>query len=465
MAVDLIEFSGGLQTKTSSFLRRANQLIQSINVHGEEVGSLTQRLGYASFGGSTGSSVVNGLHSYPDVSGGTEYLFCYENGTIKRNTGTWASVQGGLLANAKPEFRVFIDQLFMVGSDGSTYLTTALVDGGTYATTGNVLNAPTGDFIEIYNDQVYILKGSILYRSSIPDIAGTTITWNTTDDYETVYTTNGEGGSSLHNNKALNRLLIFKESTLHSWDGFRISDLASAGTTSHRSVATVDNVTFFYNKYKNKIYAYNGSSVKTISRPIDKWLKGIQNKDDVFGIDEENEFYKLYAGTIIVDGRTYSNCEIRYAMFDNTFTIYSYANSFTIYAKHKVSDIERVYAGGTGLVYQLAREGDAIYTDNGNPISAEFTFETDFGVPSDRKYVDKIIIYSSRAQNLKGSIKGRHSEKWDTNFSIGKDEQEVNVNPRDSRFLQFKFSSSSTQAPFKFEGISLTPRLTTKKYA
>lgn len=454
--------SGGLQVKTSSFLRRANQLTQSINVNGDELGSLQKRLGYSTYGGTVGTTAINGLYSYPDISGGTEYLFGYQNGNIIYNSGTWQTAQGGLLANAKPEFRVFLDQLFMVGSDGTTYLTTALVDGTTYGTGGNVSGAPQGDYIELFNDQVYISRDSNFYFSSVPT-AGV-ITWNTTDDFEAVYTTNGEKISSLHCNKALNKLLIFKPSSLHTWDGYRIVDAGNVGTTAHRSVATVDDVTFFYNKHKNKIYAYNGSRPQGISRPIDKWLKGISDKTNVFAIDDDNEFYKLFVGSVTVNGRTYSNCEIRYAMLDNTFTIYSYYDTFTCYAKHKVSGVERIYAGETAYVHQLAREGDAVYADDSNPISAEFEFETDFGVPSDRKYVDKIIVYSTRAQNLKGRIKGRSSKTWETHFSCVKDEHEVNVNPRDSRFLQFNFSESSTQAPFIFEGISLTPKKTTNRY-
>jgi hypothetical protein len=462
MAVDLLHFSGMLQLKTSSFLRRPDQLIQAININGDEVGSLTQRLGYTTYGGAIGASAINGLYTYPTTS--TEYLFGYQNGNVIYNSGTWQTAQGGLLANAKPEFRVFLGQLFMVGSDGTTYLTTAVIDGTSYSTGGNVTNAPTGDSIELFNDQLWISKGSKIYPSSIPDVAGTTITWDTTNDYETVYTPNGESIITLHNNQALNKLLIFKTSTLHAWDGYRILDLGKVGTTSRRSVATVDNVTFFYNKYKNKIYAYTGSVTKGISRPIDKWLKGIVDKDNVFAIDEDNEFYKLNVGSVIVDGRTYANCEIRYAMLDNTFTIYSYYDDFNTYAKHNVSGVQRIYAGATSYVHQLAKTGDTVYSDNGQPINAEFMFETDFGNPANRKYVDKVMIYSTRAQNLKGRIKGRSENTWNTNFQINKDEMDVNVNPRDSRFLQFHFFSSSTAASFVFEGISVTPRLTTKRY-
>jgi len=394
------------------------------------------------------------------------------NGVLKYYNGSWADSQGSLTTDINAEFRVHLDQLFMVGANSSnTFLTTAVITDTTYATDGNVTNAPNGKFVEIYNDQVFIANAEVggvrypsnFYRSSVPTIAGV-ITWDTTIDYEQVYTNNGEEITSLHNNQGLNKLLIFKRSSIHSWDTYRINDIWNVGTTAHRSVQTIEGVTFFYNSDRKKIYAYNGETVKSISRPIDNWIKGIQNPSDVFGGGHE-EFYKLYVGDIVVEGITYTNCEIRYSEPDNTFVIYSYYDNFTSYATHSVSDVSRLYAGADdGEVHQLAIDGDEVYSDDDHDIGAQFLFETDFGVPTERKFSDKILIYSTQAQNLTGRIRGRGKD-WSSQFSVDKDEQEKNINPKDSRFVQFHFSESSMNAPFKFEGISLTPKLTTKKYS
>ena len=469
--MDIKHFAGMLQTKTSSFLRGEDELIHVVNAHGDEIGSLTQRLGYGQHGDALEvAQSVLGLHSYPDVSGGTENLLAYVNGKLKyNNSGTWTNIQTGLLADAKPEFVTFIDQTFIVGKNASgTYLTTAVIDGTSYSTTGNVTDAPQGSDIEVFADQVYILKGSKVYYSSLPDVAGTTITWNTTEDFFPVYTRNGEDAECIHTNKTINELLIFKPSSLHAWDTFRLRDAGNVGTTAKRSVATVDYVTMFYNKHKKKIYAYSGSLPQNVSRKIDKWVKGIQNPDDVFAIDEENEFYKFYAGQVIVsDGNenvTHNNCEFRYSLPDNTWTVYKWFDNFTVYTKHKVSGVERIYAGADdGEVHQLAKEGDAVYTDDGNAIGAEFMFELDLGVPSERKFIDRILIYSTQAQNLQGRVRARGKD-WSSWFTIDKDELERSINPDDGRFLQFHFSSKSSNPPFKFEGISIAAKLTTKTY-
>jgi len=54
---------------------------------------------------------------------------------------------------------------------------------------------------------------------------------------------------------------------------------------------------------------------------------------------------------------------------------------------------------------------------------------------------------------------------WKTDFSVDDQETEVNINPLEGRFMQLHFSSNSKVAPFIFEGISITPKLTTNKYA
>ena len=101
---------------------------------------------------------------------------------------------------------------------------------------------------------------------------------------------------------------------------------------------------------------------------------------------------------------------------------------------------------------KLAEGADQVYADDGNEISAEFEFETDLGLPKDRKFIDSVLIYSENPQNLKGHIraKGRDWRSW---FDVY-NEREENVNPDDGRILQFGFSESSMNNPFVFEGLS-----------
>lgn len=463
---DLLQFSGLLQTTSSSFLRRSDELLLAINCHGDEIGSLTSRLGYSQYGGdlSAGNSILGG-QSYAQLSTGNTFLFEFVNGALMyKPAGAWSTIQSGLLSDAQAEFAVFLDQLYMVGKNSSgTALTTAVITGTTYSTSGNVANATTGQDVEIYRDRVYIANNSQINFSSLPDAAGTTITWTTTDNF-IVETRDGEDIEGIHNNEAIGKLLIFKQSSLHAYDTFRRIQVASVGTTAKRSIATVGGITFFHNKKKKKIFAYDGARELDVSRKIRKWVEGIQSPDNVFAISQDDEFYKLNVGTVIVDGVTYTKCEFRYSLPDNTWTIYRYYDTFTNYVIHSVSGVERVYGGTSdGQVHALAITGDTVYADDGQDIASEFMFETDLGLPSERKKIDKALIYTTSAQTLTGRVRVRNRD-WFSHFGINEDEQEININSEDGRFLQFHFSSNSQVSPWKFEGLTFVPKLTTLRH-
>lgn len=477
MNVDKFTFHSLLQSTTSSFLKKPSELDLAININGENLGSVTKRLGYAQSGSdvSTGNSIL-GLKTYPYLAGGTQLLFGFANGVIYDFNGTtWASVQGGLNTTAKVDFKVFVDQLFVVGANSSnTYLTTANISGTTYSTVTNVTNAPKGRYIEQFKSKLYIADVEVggtrypsrFYYSSIP--TNGVITWDTSGtstSFEEVSTDNGESIMGIHANETFNQLLIFKESSLHSWDTYRIRNLWNIGTTSGRSITTIDGITYFFNK--NGIYAYDGARAKRISRPIKKWIKGIASSyyDDVFSANQDDEYLKMFVGNLTVDGVTYSNCEIVYNVFDQTWTIYSYADPFSCYASHEESGVTRIYGGTTaGKVHKLAQDSDAVYDDNGTAITSQFMFTVDLGLPSERKAVDRVLIYTTKAQNLTGRMRVRDKD-WGTYFGINKSEEARNVNARDGRFLQFHFSESSAVQPFEFQGISFEVTQQTGKYA
>jgi len=460
---DLLQFTGMLATDLSSFLRRPDQLLEAINVHGDTVGILESRRGYSQYGGtlSAGNS-VKGLYTYCDVSGGSEYLYTFANGTIFYNPSTWQSIVGSLLSDANMEFAEFLDQLFVCGANSSgSFLTTANIDSGVYSTSTNVSNAPKARYVEVYKDRVYLANcdgfPDRFYYSGLPDTAGTAITWSS-DDYERVYTNNGEEITGMHNNKVLNELLFFKWSSMHAWDTYRLRDVANIGTTAHRSIKTVNAVTFFFNQ--SGIYAYSGGYPQRISRIIQKWIDAVTDPTAVFAEVEDGVIYKLYIGNVTVDGESFTNCEIRYSTIDNTFSIYSYYDTFTCYAQHTISNIGRVYGGTSdGVVHQFALKTDAVYEDDGQAIFSRFMFETDLGLPSARKSVDKVLIYSELAQNMAGRVRPRGGD-WYSEFGIDTDEYETNINHQDGRFLQFQFTSASSVEPFRFLGLTINPHIT-----
>jgi len=472
---DLLTFDG-LQTTTSSFLQKESQLSLAINVEFTKIGSVRKRLGYSQYGDTlSGGNPVRGLRSYNSISAGTQNLFAFINGAVMyNNAGTWTNVQTGLQSDADAEFRVFIDELFMVGANSSNvFLDTLNIDGTNPNTGHNLSGSPNGKYVEEYLDKLYIAncqvtgdrRPSRLQYSSVPNAAGDTITWTSTD-FETVSTENGEEITGLHANESLNQLLIFKESTLHAWDNFRIRYLGRPGTSHHRSIQTIHFTTYYF-KRGSGFYAYSGVQPQLISRGIDKYIQGIQDHTKINSTQERDRIYKTFVGDIVVDNGdgdvTYSNCEINYSVLDNSWTIFSYKDDFRISAEHKVSGVIRPYAGAAdGEVHQMAIEGDTVYDDDGTEISAEFmTKALDMNRPEAKKFVDRVMIYSTQAMNLTGRARAKGKD-WATHFAINDNEQFVNISLGNSRFTQFHFSESSKEAPFEMHGLSFEPILTSQ---
>ena len=461
-----------LQTTTNVFLRKDDQLEKAINIHGDNIGSATKRPGYTKFGNTVSAgNAIRGVAEYRDISGGTQDLYTWANGGVLHGTGAaWTNIGSVAYGDALISSKTFLDQLFFCGANSANqYITTALVDSGGVSIGGNVTGAPKAKYVEIYRGRVIladvevagIRRASRFYESSVPDSTGSIITWPTTN-YEEVYPDNGEALMGIHTNKSLNQLLLYKENSMHAYDLTQIRDIGNVGTSSHWSIATVGFITYHF-KAGQGIYAYSGIQPQLVSRPIDKWIKGIQGSVVPFAANEEDKTYKLYVGQIIVDGETYENCEIRYAVPDNAWTIYSYAEAFTCYAPHTVSGVTRIYSGTTaGIIHQLARNIDGVYSDNGAPISAEFTTKAfDLQSPSAKKFVDKAVVFSTNTQNVQGRMRAPNKD-WCSEFSLDQLEQYINLNPQDGRFIMFNFSESSTDQSFQIDGISFDPLITSE---
>ena len=464
--INLLTFADGLQTTTNSFLRKDSQLELSINVHGDLIGSLTKRLGYTAIGTGSGST-GKGLHSYVRQADGTTKLFRASNGNLDYwNGASWINCTTYTPADATVYMKTYIDQMFVVGANASTLMSPINVTGTTASTSTNLTSAPKGKFVEVFNDQLYFGNVEVggtkfpsrMYYCALPDsTTESIITWPALN-YESIYPHNGDVITGLHTNKYLNQLLIFKNNSIHAWDSYRIRDLGNVGTNSQKSVVTINYTTFYFSPRRG-VYSYNGLTPTLVSRAVDKWIKGIQDPSVVCAAGEDDRIYKLYVGTCVVDGVTYANCEIRYAVNDNAWWVYQYSNDFKCYADY-TNSITRVCAiDSAGAVFQLAQSGDSVYSDNGSDISAEFTTKAlDLGAPTWQYTADKAMVFTTGTSNLSGRARFRNKD-WSTKFTVSKPDEVVNINPGTGRFMQFNFSERSQNPPFQFDGLSFDPIL------
>ncbi len=183
-----IDYSGGVQRKTTDMLQKPNEFSEIINGHFDaKIGGLTARPGCEMVGWPTsGSKEILGLIPYTGYEG-RKLIRANNNsgGTYSQLEWLigkdWTAITGAttLPADSKSYFINFLDRLVHQGYASSTnsFVNTAILNATTYSTTeNNVKYAPDAKYLILFNNQIYALNASIngvrhksrVYVSSTP---------------------------------------------------------------------------------------------------------------------------------------------------------------------------------------------------------------------------------------------------------------------------------------------------------
>ena len=367
--------SGGMNTRTSVFTVKPNELKLGRNVTLEQLGSIRKRSGYG--GGITiqANKEILGLYEFVITSTGAKYLLAISN-----NSGDTAAVMkyssdfltftthpdsdlSALQENAKYEFANFIDLCFVAGysADDSTFQQVFTISGilnGDYDASSFVTGAPNAKYIIQSNDRIFLVNTSNssneYFWSDLP--AGSpgawTLTWTSTNSNR-VETNDGEELAGVGKN--FNRVLLFKNSSIHKWDADNeqlIRESGSIGSTSHRSIKNLGGSTVFYRNGFG-FYEYAGQEPFLISRKIDDWIGAISNVADVASFTD-GTIYQASVGNITIDGRTYNNVAIEYNTVLESWVIKDNFGASVI-ATYGETDRKSFYMGSSssGKVYEM----------------------------------------------------------------------------------------------------------------
>jgi len=180
-------FEGGVQRRTTKFLRKVNEFVKGVNVDLQRVlGGIAKSKGYAKLGSTinSGASIL-GAGSLV-TSGGTRKIFAF-SGTdayVYNGSSTWAAQSVGFDASNVYETQSFLDRVYIAGGTGQRIRT---YNGSSFASLDfNV--APFAKYIIEYNSRLYAFNcalsgiGSFASRVFYTDLpvnsAGTqTVTW------------------------------------------------------------------------------------------------------------------------------------------------------------------------------------------------------------------------------------------------------------------------------------------------
>jgi len=423
MIVQNFQNLGGANANISPLIQPQNSpvVLNGWN-DGHKLGALTKDPGY--------SRVSTVIEAGKDITGlfnfrqtGAEKMLATVNDATDDDTqlfykaaaGAWTEIAAAETAwankaNINVEMLAFLNYCFFVGygaTDG--YLPVASLTGTTFSTSTNVTDMPQGKFILRYRDKMFVLHCHIsgttypfrTYFSSVP--AAGAITWTPASDFLDVDYSEEITGGGVN----WDRLVLFTDTNAYMYDESQFKLVWAIGCSNHRTICNQGPYMAWCDS--NGVWISTGGQPQNISGPLIDFIRNGSPRDFFATIVDEE--YRLYIGTVTVDGVTYSNCELRFDLARSTTRWREYYDNMTIYATYNDSGKIRQYMGtDTGYVYNKAKYTDTTlissdqYVDANNvgyPIAANFELAPFFLGSLDKKaFIKKMVAYSERAQGL-----------------------------------------------------------------
>lgn len=453
-ALRIFDLSGGLQTKTSRFLMRQNEVLTAKNVVFDKIGGVRRRAGYVQAGNAVpANSMITSMYTYTKPNGisyqmvnAGEYLYARQ---VWPQMGSWTLLTSGL-NGLSAHFTTFLGQAFIVTGqdhpmtwDGSTLVKTD---------SGNVNGAPWGEFIETYLDRVYIAKTSArrarVYFSSIPDPTGSSISWNTADGTGDYFETGKGPITGLSKNS--NRLLIFEPDRLLRWDTHSLVVVSDdIGAYKQETIANWQNYTFFFHKSPKSglsgVYRYGGGYPILISQKIQEVIDALGDvSDDVCSAVFGTHYY-LRLKHLLLD----------YDIMANNWTVHDLAWNPLAFAVARGTSQNKLYMTiDHNSAPNVVMEFGTGNTDNGVAIHAELETRWYFPAgPETTCSFQEVHVFGDNLQNAQISfrVEGDELGEWQR---IGEVRRRYGKHLFNAvgRGIQFKVTQGNAADPFFLEG-------------
>ena len=362
-----------------------NSVQLAINMNFDRVGAMQTRNGITTYATTLAGSVKS-FGTLNSQANSTKYLFAHVGTTIQALNSTthdWASVRTSLTGTGKARFSQFLNRVWMVnGSSGDVPKTS---NGGNFDTTDVPATFPKGDFIQAgFGGRVWVAdapKDILYYTDIVQSTDGTTyvspLTFSLTDNFLSTFSPqDGESITGLF--RVPKALLVFKQNHIYRVYGVDASNIGNTddypaynvGTFSQESIVQAKDGIYFH--HSSGFYKFNYDSQPTeISRRVVDFVKAIPRTsyENIVGIYDGYDSVKWSVGSITVEGVTYANCQMRYTVSTQVWTIYDFAgtNITALVRFDNGTTIDQVVGTSTGLIGAL----DSGTTDFGADIYYE----------------------------------------------------------------------------------------------
>lgn len=351
-----------------------NSVQLAVNMNFDRIGAITTRPGVETFATTLAGSVVS--FGTLNIQGGVNRLFAQVDKDVSVWNGTgWTSVRT-CSVSTKARFSQWLNHTYMVNGTDALQCS----DGGAFGATAGFVPAttmPVGDFVQAgYGGRIWVANraNDALYYSDVVQFAPPstyTITYAVTNFLKDFSPQDGESITGLF--RVPKALLVFKQNhiyRIYSPTNVDPYPAYNVGTYSQESIVQGKDGVYFH--HSSGFYKFTYDSQPTeISRRVIDFVKAIPRTAyaNIVGVYDGYDAIKWSIGAVTVDGVAYANCQMRYTISTQVWTIYDFGTT-AITALIRYDDgttIEQVAGTSTGLVGKL----DSGVTDFGTAIYYE----------------------------------------------------------------------------------------------
>ena len=473
-------FDGLINSNTSDFLMRDNELIAAKNVWTYKLGKLEKVPGTTeTASGSVGTDAeVTGLHWYFDTSDRVDYLlgiatkgddltmeFIAPNKEVPITS--WTSIEGlstdwDGYADSIADMENYLGKTFVVGhQEDTTFLPSGTVNGVDFSDADqDIFDMPQAKFIVRYRDLLYVLHTKLddvvypsrAYYSDEPVDGG--IGWTSTDTnfIEFGY---DDGDEITGAAEVLDRLIVFKERSMWKYDESERKKIADYGCDSHRSIQKINNVLYWFNRYG--FWRWAGAYPELISAKMQNYIDAIDqaNINNVISVQYDGFEYRAFIGDVTVDGTDYTNTWFCWDVRKETSYIRCTSEPAYSASLFKIDSKVRSHFGNDdSSVFTFANKVDNVYADNGEEIDSFFiTKAYDHGAPEDVKHTNHMTVFSRYGEGIKCSVDINNNNSFDNTdvTSFDKNIGHADILSSGNRY-RYKFYEKSYNKSWEFEG-------------
>jgi hypothetical protein len=234
----------------------------------------------------------------------------------------------------------------------------------------------------------------------------------------------------------------------------------NVGTYSQESIVQAKDGLYFHHSSGFYKFAYDTQPTE-ISRRIIDFVKAIPRSsyENIVGIYDGYDAVKWSVGSITVEGVTYQNCQLRYSISTQVWTVYDFSgtNITALIRYDNGTTIEQVAGTSTGVIAKL----DSGLTDLGNPFYFEMIdrWRSYTEMYSRSKSISGIMVASENGAGslLQYQIQSSGANVWNDIGTIKDNNYALfpNASTSDFNISRLRLSGRTSGTPVVFSGIEL----------